>query len=181
LLLRDDAGELVRATLIEKLLIPTVAKLGQLIPDGGIWMSNQKPEWNDANNALAGTGLSVVTTAYLLRYFRFLERLVNPGSDDSFEISTALAQVMGELKQGLEDPRWLNSCITATDRFELAKVNGVAIEDYRKAITTPKGRELEIISQADLSDFITVVSRVLESVLRGNRREDGLWHSYNIL
>ena len=181
LLLRDDAGELVRATLIEKLLIPTVAKLGQLIPDGGIWMSNQKPEWNDANNALAGTGLSVVTTAYLLRYFRFLERLVNPGSDDSFEISTALAQVMGELKQGLEDPRWHNSRITATDRFELAKVNGVAIEDYRKAITTPKGRELEIISQADLSDFITVVSRVLESVLRGNRREDGLWHSYNIL
>ena len=53
------------ATLAEKLLTPLLVKLTNLVPGGGIWMNTQRPEWNDANNAIAGLGLSVVTTAYL--------------------------------------------------------------------------------------------------------------------
>ena len=33
----------------------------------GIWMNTQRPEWNDANNALVGHGISVVTLGYLRR------------------------------------------------------------------------------------------------------------------
>ena len=54
-------------TLAEKLLLILLAKLVNLVPDGGIWMNTQRPEWNDANNALVGKGLSVVTLAYLRR------------------------------------------------------------------------------------------------------------------
>ncbi len=182
LLLRDEEGGIVRVTLIEKLLIPTVAKLGQLIPDGGIWMSNQKPEWNDANNALAGTGLSVVTTAYLLRYFQFLDRLMKRGGEESFQISSALVRIIRELREGMEDPRWHDgNPIKGSDRFALAKVNGVAIVEYREAVATAEGRAPGSISRSELCDFIAVVSKVLERVLQANRRSDGLWHSYNIL
>jgi hypothetical protein len=34
-------------------------------------MNTQRPEWNDANNALVGKGLSVVTVAYLRRFIAF--------------------------------------------------------------------------------------------------------------
>lgn len=182
LLLRGDDGELVRAGLLEKLLIPTVAKLGQLVPGGGIWMSNQKPEWNDANNALAGTGLSVVTTAYLLRYFRFLERLMESGVESEFEISSSLALVIRELREGMNDPRWgQDTVLSGADRFELTKGNGLAIEKYRETVATDQGRDLVSVSREELADFVGVVSGVLEGVLQANRREDGLWHSYNIL
>jgi hypothetical protein len=30
--------------------------MSNLIPEGGIWMNTQRPEWNDANNALVGNG-----------------------------------------------------------------------------------------------------------------------------
>ena len=56
----------------EKLFILLLAKPGNYIPEGGIWMNTQRPEWNDANNALAGKGISIVTLVYLRRYISFL-------------------------------------------------------------------------------------------------------------
>ena len=76
LLLRNGAGDLERATLAEKLLLPAATKLANLVPGGGIWMNTQRPEWNDANNALAGCGLSVVTAAYLHRYLALVETVL---------------------------------------------------------------------------------------------------------
>ena len=52
--------------------MPLLSKLGNLVIDGGIWLNTQRPEWNDANNALVGHGLSMVTLYYLRRYVRFL-------------------------------------------------------------------------------------------------------------
>ena len=41
-------------------------------------MNTQRPEWNDANNALAGGGVSVVTLCYLRRYLAFLADMLDP-------------------------------------------------------------------------------------------------------
>ncbi|MDV7393212.1 hypothetical protein RZS08_17700, partial [Arthrospira platensis SPKY1] len=41
-----------RVNLLEKLCVPMLAKMANFIPDAGIWMNTQRPEWNDANNAL---------------------------------------------------------------------------------------------------------------------------------
>jgi hypothetical protein len=54
----------LHVTLAEKLLVLLLAKLVNFVPEGGIWMNTQRPEWNDANNALVGKGLSVVTPRY---------------------------------------------------------------------------------------------------------------------
>ena len=75
-LVHGPDGELVRVTLAEKLLLLLLAKLVNLVPDGGIWMNTQRPEWNDANNALVGRGLSVVTLAQLRRYVEFVRGLI---------------------------------------------------------------------------------------------------------
>jgi hypothetical protein len=61
----------VLATLGEKLAIILLAKAGSLLPGGGLWLHTQRPEWNDANNALVGNGLSVVTLAHLRRLLAF--------------------------------------------------------------------------------------------------------------
>ena len=78
-LLTTADGTVRRASMPEKLLTLLVAKLANFVPEGGIWMNTQRPEWNDANNALVGRGLSVVTVAHLHRYVALLERLL--GSD----------------------------------------------------------------------------------------------------
>jgi hypothetical protein len=61
-LLQDDEQSIAHVTMLEKLLIPALVKMSNLIPEGGIWLNTQRPEWNDANNAIVGSGLSVVTT-----------------------------------------------------------------------------------------------------------------------
>ncbi|NIM63936.1 MAG: hypothetical protein GTO30_20500, partial [Acidobacteria bacterium] len=58
-------GSIHRVNLLEKLLVSALARIGNLVPGGGIWMNTQRPEWNDANNALVGYGLSMVTLCYL--------------------------------------------------------------------------------------------------------------------
>ena len=71
-LIKDAKGQVLQVSLIEKVLIPLLAKLTNFVPGGGIWLNTQRPEWNDANNALAGYGLSMVTTYYIRRYLEFL-------------------------------------------------------------------------------------------------------------
>ncbi len=75
-LVLDRGGAVYQVNLLEKLLVPLLAKLGNLVVDGGIWLNAQRPEWNDANNALVGHGLSMVTLYYLRRYVRFLQELL---------------------------------------------------------------------------------------------------------
>ena len=48
-------------------------KLTNFVPGGGIWMNTQRPEWNDANNALVGTGISMVTLCYVHRFLHALD------------------------------------------------------------------------------------------------------------
>ena len=55
-LIAGEKGEVLLVSLAEKLLVPLLVKLSNLVPGGGIWMNTQRPEWNDANNALGGLG-----------------------------------------------------------------------------------------------------------------------------
>ena len=56
---------------MEKMLATVMSKIANFIPEGGIWMNTQRPEWNDANNALVGYGVSMVTLYYLRRFIIF--------------------------------------------------------------------------------------------------------------
>ena len=91
-LLLTAQGDVYRVNLMEKLLVPLLAKLANLVPEGGIWLNTQRPEWNDANNALVGKGLSVVTTAYLLRFVKFLRGQLQQAGEADFQVNSALAE-----------------------------------------------------------------------------------------
>jgi len=64
-------GAPYRVNLAEKMLVLALARLFNFIPEAGLWMNTQRPEWNDANNALVGYGVSMVTLCYLRRFLAF--------------------------------------------------------------------------------------------------------------
>ena len=77
--------------------------LQSLIPGCGIWLNTQRPEWNDANIALAGWGLSVVTVCYLRRYLGFLETILDGCEAITLEISEPVAVLLRDLARLLPD------------------------------------------------------------------------------
>jgi hypothetical protein len=176
-LLRDDAGEVRLVSLCEKLLVPLLVKLTNFVPGGGIWLNTQRPEWNDANNALAGWGLSIVTLSALPRYLALLGRLA-AASDREMPISAPVAQllervtgIMGGVSGPVDDDR----------RYEVLVELGRAGEAYRLAVYAGEFGEDVPISTVAVEALVAAASAVVEETLRANRRPDGLYHSYNLL
>jgi hypothetical protein len=56
--------------LISLILATVLAKMSNFIPEGGIWMNTQRPEWNDANNALVGNGVPWLPYVILRKSFQ---------------------------------------------------------------------------------------------------------------
>jgi hypothetical protein len=188
-LVRNDAGEILHVTMAEKLLVLLLAKLVNLVPEGGIWMNTQRPEWNDANNALVGKGLSVVTVAYLYRFVTFwlrqlAESVPSTGvSAEGFTVNTAVADLLAAVQSIFESQQSnLATGFSGETRREMMDALGAAITTYRTTIyeSGVPATQTEVNSGA-LRDFLQLAQRYLASTLQANERADGLYHSYNIL
>ncbi len=116
-LMRRSNGTVVHVTLAEKLLILLLAKLGNFVPEGGIWMNTQRPEWNDANNALVGKGVSVVTLCYLRRYVTFLSGLLSAGPEPTLTLSAEVQSPSAPRR-----PSWRHT--KPPSGMDLAMLNG---------------------------------------------------------
>ena len=92
-----DGSGVHLATLAEKLLVPALAKLSNLVAGGGIWMNTQRPEWNDANNTLVGNGVSVVTLLHLRDYLTFIDRLLARTAGSEIDIGDLVVTWLREL------------------------------------------------------------------------------------
>ncbi len=178
-LVHDSNSRLVRANLFEKILIPFLVKLSNYVPNGGIWMNTQRPEWNDANNALAGFGLSMVTTYYMYRYLGFLENLINEVEDTlpCFEIIQELIEKMA--KVFVQDPKALNE--NNNHRFFAIEGLGRAGEQYRKLVYEGKFGKKSNFKITNLKSFLKDVRNHLKNSINSNLRTDGLYNAYNIL
>lgn len=170
--LKGTDGKTVKASLLEKLLVSLLAKLSNFIPDGGIWMNTQRPEWNDANNALVGGGLSVVTLCYLHRALKFYRGIVANSPNKEFTMS-------GEVNA------WMCATAEALGMKEIQAVMdalGEASTAYRQKIYTNSFSEGAVkVKRDDVIAFLTTALEKVEKSIRANRREDGLYHSYNLL
>jgi hypothetical protein len=102
-LLQYKDGKVVRANFIEKILATTLAKLSNFIPEAGIWMNTQRPEWNDANNALVGNGVSMVTLYYLRRFLKFFEGVFQKSQVDDVLVSDELLAFFNSVKTTLRN------------------------------------------------------------------------------
>jgi hypothetical protein len=182
-LLRDAGGDVIHVTMVEKLLVLLLAKITNLVPEGGIWMNTQRPEWNDANNALVGKGLSIVTAAYLRRFIAFWQTQLEEIEEDLFTVNTAVATLFAGVQDILtkHQPQ-LKTGFTNQARRTIMNELGMLATDYRTAIYQD-GLPLtktELSRQA-LREFLAIAQTYIEQTLNANRRRDGLYHAYNIL
>jgi hypothetical protein len=180
---RDPSGKVIHATLTEKLLTLLLAKLTNLVPGGGIWMNTQRPEWNDANNALVGKGISVVTAAYLRRFIAFWRERLAGAEAKRFRVNAAVADLFTAVQAALaaHEPHLPNGFGDGERRAIMDELGATATA-YRAAIYEnglPAAQS--DLSGRTLQDFLTLAQRYVEQTLRANRREDGLYHAYNIL
>jgi len=180
-LLLDDGEEVVLVGLGEKLLVPILSKLSNFCIGGGIWMNTQRPEWNDANNALAGFGLSMVTTYQLRRHLEVCERIFDalpadgglPLSKQVVEWLREVQEVLGQVDAGIE--------VDDRDRRKVLDQLGRAFEHYRFEVERsglhPGGR----CDIAELKALLAHARALVDASIRSNRRPDGLFHAYNVI
>ncbi len=182
-LLRDKTKGICKANLMEKLLATVLAKLSNFIPEGGIWMNTQRPEWNDANNALVGNGVSMVTLYYLRRFISFFENIVSNTETESFEVSEELKVFFDRILNTFNDfKNHLNTSFSNSDRKLVLDGLGQAGSDFRLKIydngfSGNKGN----ITKASISQFLDLSNAYLEHSINANQREDKLYHAYNLM
>jgi len=186
-LVLDAGGHVFHVNMAEKLLVLLLAKLSNFVPEGGIWMNTQRPEWNDANNALVGKGLSVVTLCYLRRFIAFCRDLFAGYGDEEGPTSVTLTH---EVKTVFE-------AMHAALGRHAGAVGGVFGDDLRRVVMDELGLVgsdyrwnyyqngfsggFAEVSKEALLAFFDLAQRYVEHSLRANRRDDGLYHAYNIL
>jgi len=182
-LLADQVSSIYKVNLIEKLLATVLAKVSNFIPEGGIWMNTQRPEWNDANNALVGNGVSMVTLFYLRRFLHFFEKVVENSNQDSHEVSEELFTFFNNIKQTLvENRNILNDKISDLDRKKILDGLGEAGSEYRlKIYENGFSTHKKDLRKGDLLTFLAVAKEHLEHTIDANKRADKLYHSYNLM
>ncbi len=179
-LLSDVAGAPLRFSLVEKLLTPTLVKLTNWVPGGGIWMNTQRPEWNDANNALAGWGLSMVTVGHLRGHLAFLGTLADQAGSEPIPLRAPAARLLEEVTALL---RTANPA-AITDpalRLQLMVALGQASEIHRQAVYAGALPEVRLVPARAVQDLVAAALPLLDATLLANRRPDGLFHGYNVL
>lgn len=182
-LLRNQADEIHHVNLLEKLLTLSLAKLSNFVPDGGVWLNTQRPEWNDANNALVGNGLSMVTTCYLHRWFSFLQGWLETDTSDSYSVSCEVAEffesIRSILSRHLEE---LGSTVSPHRRAEIVEELSQAGAKYRKQLyaTGVSGQTTSLSREACLQ-LLQSARQHVEATIRNNQRPDGLYHAYNLI
>jgi hypothetical protein len=177
-----ENGSIHRVNLLEKLLVSALARIGNLVPGGGIWMNTQRPEWNDANNALVGYGLSMVTLCYLRRYLYVLGDLLRGSKATSFDVSRELARFFEGAGEVLRDHRTLlQGPVSAAGRKSFMDGMGPVNDRYRARVYRGFCGERAPLGKQDLEDFIGLALEFLDHSISHGRREGGLFHSYNLI
>ena len=182
-LVLNSNGMVLHRTLVEKLLSLLLAKLVNFVPEGGIWMNTQRPEWNDANNALVGKGLSVVTMGYLYRFIFFFKDLIEEAESTSFKVSVNLENQFSQISDILMDyENHLSDTFDDRVRYQILTELSKAGSDYREGFYKEGfSGEFSVIQRRELLAFLEMIQDYLAHSLRANRREDDLYHAYNVI
>jgi hypothetical protein len=186
-LVLQESGEVYQVSLLEKLLVPLLTKLSNLVIDGGIWLNTQRPEWNDANNALVGQGLSMVTLYYMHRYLDFLKDLLEGSlhsEQDSIELTT---EVSVWLNSTLECMQQANATLsdapmTPSALYHFIETMGLAAEKYRNAVYQHENSFSSThIASSQLIALIDNAMSLVKRSIANNKEQNGLYHAYNTI
>ena len=182
-LIWDKNGSVYYVNLTEKLLATMLSKLSNFIPEGGIWMNTQRPEWNDANNALVGYGVSMVTLYYTRRYQQYLVDLFANTELEEVAISEEIDALLRSINSTFEDNKQLLAGkINDADRKLVVDALGEAGSQFRSDVYANdfSGNRV-MLKTADLIAFLNLSLEYIDHTIEANRREDGLYHAYNLM
>ena len=182
-LLMDAENNVYKVNLIEKLLVTVLAKVANFIPEGGIWLNTQRPEWNDANNALVGNGVSMVTLNYLRRFINFFEGIVENADVNDIRISDEVASLFSEILKTLDaNETILSSKVSNKDRKTVLDGLGNPASKYREFIyENGFSTKKSLVTKTSLLHFFTITKNYLDHSIRANKREDNMYHAYNLM
>lgn len=175
----DADGLPILATLGEKLAIVLLAKAGSLVPGGGLWLHTQRPEWNDANNALVGNGLSVVTLAHLRRFLAFLQE--QPCVHQSFALSESTLCALQDFAAHVRSTP-LSVVDDANGRRIFLDTSGAILDPWRESAYGD--RATHTLTQAPeglLANLVESLLPLVDATLQCCLRDDGLYDSYNLV
>ncbi|MCG8374712.1 MAG: hypothetical protein MI700_14310 [Balneolales bacterium] len=168
---------------IEKILATVLAKVSNFIPEGGIWMNTQRPEWNDANNALVGNGVSMVTLYYLRRFLTFFEPILANSKVLNISVSIELAIFFNSILEVLKNnAALLEGDFSDETRKKVTDGLGQAGSNYRNSVySLGFSGEKTSISVSSIHEFFRVANTFLEHSIAANKRGDNLYHAYNLM
>ena len=182
-LLYSDGKEVYHVNFLEKILATILAKISNLIPEAGIWLNTQRPEWNDANNALVGNGASMVTLYYMHRFMVFFQGILEKYDAEKVKLSSELIEFYHSIRNTLQEfSPLLSEVVTDKNRKVIADQLGVAASEYRQHIYQ-KGfwGKKRSVSIAGLKDFTQVCLDYIRHSISVNQRDDKLFHAYNLI
>ncbi|MFL2612181.1 MAG: hypothetical protein ACJ0O5_01950 [Flavobacteriaceae bacterium] len=182
-LLRDENYFIIKVNFIEKILATSLAKISNFIPEAGIWMNTQRPEWNDANNALVGNGVSMVTLYYLRRFLGYFKDIIEKYSLSEYDLSSELKDYFDQIYSSLiNNENLLAGNINDHERKLIMDQLGVAASSYRNTIyKNGFSGDKSLISKKEILEFINITIRFLNHSIKSNKRSDGLYHAYNLI
>ncbi|GLS92070.1 hypothetical protein GCM10007916_31400 [Psychromonas marina] len=182
-LVLDADNNVYMVNLTEKILVPLLAKLSNLVLDGGIWLNTQRPEWNDANNAIVGNGLSMVTLYYMRRYVAFMQKILIKAAN-SFAISKEVVDWMVAITVVLNDAVQVvkQKNISAEHSHQVLTDLANCAASYREKVYTNHGFSGKTkVQSSEITTLLSVSLSLLDATIANNLREDGLYNAYNIL
>ena len=182
-LLREAHVFIYKVNFVEKIMATMLAKVANFIPEGGIWMNTQRPEWNDANNALVGNGVSMVTLYYLRRFMVYFQNVLAATGHEEVQVSDELLACFKRMKATLSNNEVLSSPrMTNAERRAILDGLGTAASDYREQIYMSNfAGHKSALKLSELADFIDSAVAYLEHSIVANKRDDGLYHAYNLV
>jgi hypothetical protein len=182
-LLNSNDKEIYHVNFIEKILATVLAKMSNFIPEAGIWLNTQRPEWNDANNALVGNGVSMVTLYYLRRFLKFFDQLLENSTLENIKISNEMVEFYHTIRETLlANKHLLSGSIDDKARKDILDQLGNAASDYRYQIYNSGfwGKK-RTHSMQGLKNFTKVSLEFIEHSIKANQRQDKLYHAYNLM
>tara|TARA_S200000501_G_scaffold378864_1_gene444331 strand:+ start:829 stop:4248 length:3420 start_codon:yes stop_codon:yes gene_type:complete len=176
-------NEVYHVNLCEKLLVIILAKISNFIPGGGIWLNTQRPEWNDANNALVGYGISMVTTYYLRRFLIYFKSLISESEKTNFIISKEVLDWFNGTHQALHKYQLIlnNKFINPKERIDIVKDIGTIFSEYRDQLYNYGFSDSGTIEKKEIIDFLNLSIQYFDHTISLNIDNNQLYNSYNIL
>jgi hypothetical protein len=182
-LLKDSDGAIYKVNFIEKMLATVLAKMSNFIPEGGIWLNTQRPEWNDANNALVGNGVSMVTLYYMRRFLSYFHKIVSNTDIENIKLSNEMVEFYHTIRENLiKFEPLLEGKIKDSDRKMVLDILGNAASEYRTQVyQNGFWGNKRTHSIAGLKRFIEVSLKFIDHSIDANKRVDNLYHAYNLM